>query len=45
MIFQLLTEYATSDWISNITTADIDDDKSLEIILGYMDGTVTALKT
>ncbi|CAL1527521.1 unnamed protein product [Lymnaea stagnalis] len=41
---QLLMEYPTSDWVSNIATADIDDDGALEIIIGCMDRTVQALK-
>uniref|UniRef100_A0A0B7AYL6 Ciliary BBSome complex subunit 2 N-terminal domain-containing protein n=1 Tax=Arion vulgaris TaxID=1028688 RepID=A0A0B7AYL6_9EUPU len=41
---QILMEYPTSDWVTSIAKADIDDDGALEIVIGCKDNTVVALK-
>ena len=41
---QMVSEFPTSDWVSNIVTADIDGDGQTEVVIGCMDRTVMALK-
>jgi len=41
---QLLTQYPTSDWVSNIVPADVDGDGCLEVVIGCMDRTVMAIR-